>query len=201
MESPITRVIAQAYGAQDSMPADGGRPISILASENSSSPIKTLATVLFSSFSAAPITITPEVRNKIDLNSPFRLSSDVTFDANKAWPLGVNVEIEGASHFSQDKLENKGIEAAKDKSEVVVYGFSFVGPYSKETPISDLLLPLTVAHLYQDQELVTIPPRDFSPKQFNLSLNPGAWLPLFAGILPLITAISGLFIWFKRRSA
>ncbi len=201
MESPITRVIAQAYGAQASMPVDGGRPISIIESENASSPIKTIATVLFSSYSAAPITITPEARNKIDLNSPFHLSSDVTFDVNKAWPLGVNVEIDGASHFSQDKTVNKSIEASKDKSEVVVYGFSLVGPYSKETPISDVLLPLTVAHLYQDQELVTIPPRDFTPKQFNLSRNPGAWLPLFAGILPVFTAISGLFIWFKRRSA
>jgi ABC-type uncharacterized transport system len=201
MESPITRVIAQVYGAQAVMPVDGARPISILSSENSGSPIKTTGTVLLSSYSAAPITITPEARNKIDLNSPFHLSTDVTFDANKAWPLGVDVEINGASHFSQDKPVNKGMDALKDKSEVVVYGFSLVGPYAKAIPISEELLPLTVAHLYQDQELVTIPPRDFTPKQFNLSRNPGAWLPLFAGILPVITAIAGLFIWFKRRSA
>jgi hypothetical protein len=201
MESPITRVIAQMYGVQVVMPVDGARPISILASENTRSSIKTTATVLFSSYSAAPITLTPEARNKIDLNSPFLLYSDTSFDANKAWPLGVDVEIEGASHFSQNKSANKSIETSKDKSEVVVYGFSLASAYSKETPISDALLPLAVAHLYQDQELVSIPSRDFTPKQFNLSRNPGAWLALFAGILPVITAIAGLFIWFKRRSA
>ena len=201
MESPITRVIAQVYGVQAVMPIDGGRPISIITNENTNSPIKTSETVLFSSYSAAPITLTAEARNKIDLNSPFHLSPDVTFDSNKAWPLGVDVEINGASHFSQEKPVNKGIDPSKDKSEVVIYGFSLVGPYSKAIPISEELLPLTVAHLYQDQELVTIPSRDFTPKQFNLSRNPGAWLPLFAGILPVITAIAGLFIWFKRRSA
>lgn len=201
MESPITRVIAQVYGVQAVMPVDGARPISILSNQNENLPIKTTATVLLSSYSAAPITLTPEARNKIDLNSPFHLVPDINFDANKAWPLGVNVEIYGASHFSQDKPDNRSIEPSKDKSEVVVYGFSLIGPYSKAIPISEELLPLTVAHLYQDQELITIPSRDFTPKQFNLSRNPGAWLPLFAGILPVITAIFGLFIWFKRRSA
>jgi hypothetical protein len=110
------------------------------------------------------------------------------------------VEAHGVSALLSTKPE-KPKEAAQDQSEIVIYGFSLVGPYSKALPISEELLPLTVAHLYQDQELVSIAPRDFTPKQFNLSRNPGLWLPLFAGILPLFTAIAGLLIWVRRRSA
>ncbi|RDB35889.1 Gldg family protein [Spirobacillus cienkowskii] len=200
-ESPITKIIAQVYGAQAVMLIDGGRPISVMTSEKKNSPLKTNASVLLTSFSAAPITLTSDARNRIDLNVPFQLTPDVNFDPNKSWPLAVSVDLTGVSKLADDPSAIKISDPAKDKSEVVVFGFSFVSPFSKFTPISDELLPVTVAHLYQDQELVTIPPRDFSPKQFNLSRNPGAWLPLFSGILPVFTAISGLLIWFRRRSA
>lgn len=199
-DSPITRVIAQVYGAQGVMPVDGARPISVLPANNNS-PIKTTANVIISAYSAAPITLTPEARNRIDLNSPFQLAPDIGFDANKAWPLAAAIEVTGISHFASDKAANKVTDPAKDKSEIVLYGFSLVGPYSKAVPISEELLPLTVAHLYQDQELVSIPAKDFTPKQFNLSRNPAAWLLLFAGILPISTALAGFFIWMRRRSA
>lgn len=201
IESPITKVIAQKLGAQANMPIDGARPISILTNDVNNSLVKTTASVLFSAYSAAPITITPEQRNKINLNAPFYLNPDSNFDENRLWPLAVSVEINGISHFAKDKLNNKDVNQVKNKSNVVVYGFSLVGPYSKETPISDVLLPLTIAHLYQDQELVSIPPKEFVPKQFNLSRNPSAWLPFFAGILPVITVLTGMFIWAKRRSS
>ena len=71
--------------------------------------------------------------------------------------FAVNVEVTGLSHFATDKSVPKATDPAKDKSEIVIYGFSLVGTYSKTVPISEELLPLTVAHLYQDQELVTIP--------------------------------------------
>lgn len=200
MESPITKVIAQVYGAQGVMPIDGGRPITILT-ENNKSEIKTHASVLISAYSAAPITLTAEARNKIDLNSPFQLLPDSNFDPNKSWPLAVNVEVTGLSHFATDKSVPKATDPAKDKSEIVIYGFSLVGTYSKTVPISEELLPLTVAHLYQDQELVTIPTKDYSPKQFNLSRNPAVWLILFSGVLPISTALAGFFIWMRRRSA
>ncbi len=200
MESPITRVVAQVYGVQGVMPVDGARPISIINSNNNSS-IKTNSTVLISAYSAAPITLTPEARNRIDLNSPFQLAPDIGFDANKAWPLAVDVEVTGISNFALDKVATKVTDPAKDKSEVVIYGFSIVGPYSKAVPISEELLPITVAHLYQDQELVSIPAKDFTPKQFNLTRNPSAWLLLFAGFLPISTALAGFFIWMRRRSA
>ncbi|BBH54123.1 Gldg family protein [Fluviispira sanaruensis] len=200
-DSPITKVFADVYGAQAIMPLDGGRPISILANENSTGKVLINATNLLSAYSAAPITIAPEVRNKIDLMAPFRLSPDVNFDANKIWTIGVSLDISGASNLAVEKILNKETDPVKDKAQVVVFGFSILGPYARDNPISENLLPITVAHLYQDQELVSIPPRDFTPKQFNMSLYPGRWLPFFAGILPVFTAISGLFIWFKRRSA
>lgn len=181
--SEITRVIAQLYSTQAVMPVDGGQPLSILP-ENPDSKVKTKATVLMSAYDAAPITLTNEQRNKIDLSKPFILTPDKSFDSSKAWPLAVDVEINGSY-----------------KSEVVVYGFSIVNPFSKSVPISTELIPLTVAHLYQDKEMVSIPARDFAPKTFNLSRNPGAWLPLFAGILPLLTAMAGFLIWMKRRAA
>lgn len=200
MDSPITKVVAQVYGAQGVMLVDGARPISII-NESTNQNIKTNPTVLVSAYSAAPITLTPDARNKIDLNSPFQLLPDSNFDANKAWPLGVSVDVTGVSNFSTDKSFVKPTDPAKDKSEVVVYGFSLVGPYSKAVPISEELLPITVAHLYQDQELVSIPAKDFTPKQFNLSRNPAIWLILFSGILPISTALAGFFIWMRRRSA
>lgn len=183
--SPITKVVAQVYGAQAVMPVDGGRPIDILNDVASTN--KTHATVLMSAYSAAPITLTAEQRNKIDLKHPFTLTPDKNFDANKAWPMAVDVVLEG--------------KTPQNSSEVVVYGFSLVNPYSKSVPVSEELIPLTVAHLYQDQELVSIPPRDMGPKQFNLSRNPGAWLPLFAGFLPVVTALIGFLIWMRRRTA
>lgn len=183
--SPITKVISQVYGAQAVMFTDGGRPIEIL--NDSSANAKTHATVLMSAYSAAPITLTATQRNKIDLNKPFTLSPDKNFDINKAWPLAVDVAIDG--------------DSPKNKSEVVVFGFSLVNPFSKQVPISEELIPLTVANLYQDQELVSIPPKDMGPKPFNYSRNPGAWLPLFAGFLPVFTALMGFLMWMKRRSA
>ncbi len=183
--SPITKVIAQVYGSQAVAPVDGGRPIEILNIPNGKS--KTHATILMSAYSAAPITLTAEQRNKIDLKKPFAFTPDKNFETNKAWPMAVDVEIEG------DKPNNK--------SEVVVYGFSLVNQFSKAVPISEELISLTVAHLYKDQELVSIPPKDFGPKQFNLSRNPGAWLPLFSGFLPVVTALIGFLIWMRRRAA
>ncbi len=183
--SPITKVISQVYGAQAVMPVDGGRPIEILKDTSTSQ--KNHATVLMSAYSAAPVTLTPEQRNKIDLKKPFSFSPDKNFDPNMSWPLAVDVAING--------------DTPKTNSEVVVYGFSLVNPYSKSVPISEELVPLTVAHLYQDQELVSIPPRDMGPKQFNMSRNPGAWLLLFAGFLPVVTAIIGFLIWMRRRTA
>ena len=166
------------------MPVDGGRPIEILPEAPGS---KISSSVLMSAYSAAPITLTAEQRNKIDLKVPFTLPIDNNFDVNKSWPMAVDVQI------NTDKPQNN--------TEVVVFGFSIVNPFSKSVPISEELIPLSIAHLYQDQELISIPPRDMGPKPFNLSRNPGAWLPLFAGFLPVMTALIGFLIWMRRRAA
>jgi hypothetical protein len=183
--SPITKVVSQVYGAQAVMPVDGGRPIEILEDKDPQSKIH--STVLMTAYSAAPITLTAEERNKIDLSKPFLKNPDKNYVPSKQWPLGVDVQLLG------DK-PNSG-------SEVVVFGFSIVNPFSRSIPISDELIPLSIAHLYQDQELVSIPPRDIGPKPFNLSRNPGGWLPFFSGILPVLTALIGFFIWMRRRAA
>lgn len=180
-DAEITRVVTQAYTTQAVMPVDGGRPISII-DQNSKAHHR--ATVLMSAYDAAPISLTEEQRNKIDLNKPLLLRPNKNFDKDKDWNMAVDVEIK-----------------APHPSEVVVFGFSIINPFSKTVPISNELIPLSVAHLYQDKDVVSIPSREFAPKQFNLSRNPGLWLPLFAGILPLITAIAGFIIWMKRREA
>lgn len=182
-DSEITRVIAQVYTNQAVMPVDGGQPIAILEN-NSASKIKTNATVLMSAYDAAPISLTSAQRDKIDLAKPLLLHANKSFDQDKSWPLAVDVDIKG-----------------EYQSEVVVYGFSIINPFSKTVPIASELIPLSVAHLYQDKDVVSIPSREFAPKQFNLSRNPGLWLPLFAAILPLITALTGFIIWMRRRSA
>jgi hypothetical protein len=196
--SPITQVIAQIYSSQAAVPIDGGRPIQILNSPQDS-PVKTNASVLMTSFDAAPITLTESARNKIDLNAPFTLSPDKNFNEKENWTLGVSVNIENSSKLYTGAPTPA--DAKKDKSQVVVYGFSLVNMYSASSPISEELIPLTVATLYQDEELISVPKRDFEPKHFHYERNPGAWLLLFAGILPVLTAITGFAIWMKRRSA
>ncbi|MES2615073.1 MAG: Gldg family protein, partial [Bdellovibrionota bacterium] len=107
--SPITRVIAQVYGAQAVVPIDGGRPIEIL--KDSSPNPKTRANVFISAFSAAPITLTEAARNKIDLKKPFALNPDKNFDPNKTWPIAVDVEMN--ANDVKNKLRKSGIESSQ----------------------------------------------------------------------------------------
>lgn len=180
-DSEITKVIAQVYSGQAVLPVDGGQPLQILKPNPSS--YQTETSILMSAYEAAPITLTDNQRNKIDLTKPFLLRPDKTFDENKEWPLAVDVKV---TH--------------PYATEVVAYGFSLVSPFSKSIPIAAELIPLSVSHLYQDKDLVSIPSRKFAPKQFNLSRHPSVWLPLFAGFLPILTAFAGFFIWMRRRS-
>ena len=99
------------------------------------------------------------------------------------------------------RIRLDGLEANQDSTEVVVFGFNLAGKYSKPGSINSLLLPLSVAHLYRDKELIAIPEREHEPKPFNLSRNPGAYILFFSGLLPVLTAVLGLFIWMRRRSA
>lgn len=193
-ESPITNIIAQAYGAQANIPIDGAQPFTILEKKNS--PVKTDILVLMSAVQAAPITLTDAQRNKINLQTPFTLNPDKNFDADISWPIGFDIQISNASALSKDVQKSED-----DTSEVVLYGFSLANIYSTEIRVTEELLLVTVAQLYQDKELLSVPKKDFTPKQFNYSRNPGAWVFLFAGFLPVCTALTGLFIWIWRRRA
>ncbi len=195
--SPITKVIGQVYGAQAVVPVDGGRPLEFSQQSSSGKP-EIHSTVLMTAFSAAPITISAEKRNRIDLAKLFSMMPDKNFDPSKEWAMGLDLTINQAS-FLQKNVQIK--DKSKDNSEVVIYGFSLVNPYSRSSGVTEELIPLTIAHLYQDEELVSIPARDLGPKKLNLALNPGAWALLFAGILPVVTAIIGVFFWLKRRAA
>lgn len=96
----------------------------------------------------------------------------------------------------------KSAEAKKsDESQVLVLGFELANPFEQATVANQNLLPVAVAELYQDKELVSIPTKDFAPKQFSLDKNPGGYLTLFSGFLPISTALMGLYIWARRRSA
>lgn len=194
-DSPISNIIAQAYGAQASIPIDGARPFTLL--DNTNAKIKTDTMILMYAIQAAPITLTDSERDKIDLSAPFLLNPDKNFDVDATWPIGFDIHILNASELSTDvKKPNKPED---DKSEVVLYGFSLVNEYSSQIHVTEELIPLTVAQLYEDKELIAIPAKDYAPKQFNYSRNPGAWVVWFAGFLPITTAIAGFVIWLRRR--
>lgn len=194
-DSPISNIIAQAYGAQASVPIDGARPFTIL--DNTNTKIKTDTMILMYAVQAAPITLTDAERNKIDLKAPFLLTPDKTFDVEATWPIGFDIQILNASELSQGTKKPEKPE--DDKSEVVLYGFSLVNEYSSQMRVTEDLIPLTVAQLYEDKELIAIPAKDYTPKQFNYSRNPGAWVLLFASFLPIATAFAGVIIWVRRR--
>ncbi len=196
-DSPITMPIVINYGADASIPIDGARPFTLLDSENAL--IKTDTEILMSVVEAAPVTLTKEQRNQIDLKAPFLLEPDTEFDSDQTWPVGFDIQIANASKLSNTIQAPENAE--NDTTEVVIYGFSLVNEYSQSMRITEELLPLSIAKLYQDKEFLNIPSKSFAPKQFNLSKNPGAFVPLFAGLLPVCTAMIGVLIWFRRRHA
>lgn len=209
-QSPITSIIAQSYQSNAIMFVDGAR--SLKKKERSSvDGLSVNSTDIMDAVAAVSLKVTPSQRNKLDPAKPLFLKSLKASQGSGSYPVAMSVTIDKASlldpSFKMKDSKNKkdasldGREANQDSSEVVVFGFSLAGKYSKPGSINSILLPLTVAHLYRDKELIAIPERDNEPKPFNLSMNPGAYVLFFSGLLPLLTAILGLFIWMRRRSA
>lgn len=225
-ESPITSVLSP----RDIALADGARPMSVLQKPAEAAEVAGLKlkhTSLMSAFHAAPVTITEEARNKLPLDGSLGVQPDAGYDPKKTFPVALQVEIEGASKLAEgvpaasvamggsgtagvdtakDSKDTKdaskdGSKEPKDTSEVVVLGFDVAGRYDGAAAGNSQILPLTVAHLYRDKELVSIPTKDFAPRQFDLSKNPASFLFLFAGFLPVATALTGFYIWMRRRSA
>jgi hypothetical protein len=234
--SPITSVL----GARDVALADGGRPF--VVKDVTEGGIKTKHTQLASAFHAAPVTLTDEQRNALQLNGALNVDPDAGFDPKKTWPIGVQIEIENPGPLAEglpkaavamNGKSGSGAELGKDgkpdqtvadataktdakdaatpadtkdkeakkTAEVVLLGFELAGPYERAAPANGQILPLAVSHLYRDEDLISIPTKDFAPRQFKLDRHPGAFLFLFAGLLPVSTALAGFYIWMRRRSA
>ena len=224
--SPITSVL----GPRDVALADGARPFA--TKDVTEGTMKVKHTMLASAFHAAPVTLTDEQRNALQLSGALGVELDPGFDPKKTWPVGSQIEIEnptqlaeglpqasvalaGGSGASPDlgtpQKDDKAAAPAGDtddkkdeskkSSEIVLLGFELAGQYERAAPANAQLLPLAVAHLYRDEELISIPTKDFAPRQFKLDRNPGAYLFLFSGLLPLATALAGFYIWMRRRAA
>jgi hypothetical protein len=115
------------------------------------------------------------------------------------------VGIDGSSAAAgadKSKSETKSPESATEKAPagVVVLGFDPVA-FERIQLVTTNIIPVAVAHLYKERDLISIPNKDFAPKRFKLERNPGNFVLLFAFILPLLTALSGLYIYVRRRSA
>jgi hypothetical protein len=226
--SPITNVLSPRYIAL----ADGAWPFTF--KDVTDDVFKVKHTQLASAFHAAPVTLTDEQRNSLQLNGPLAVEPDPGFDPAATYTIALQTVIEHperlaeglpqatvalagdrASDLAVGEDANKTDEAAADKkdgdeatsdkkettAEVVLLGFELAGEYERAAPANAQILPLAVAHLHRDQELISIPTKDFAPRQFQLDRNPGAYLILFAGMLPLAMALAGFYVWMRRRAA
>lgn len=212
-ESPITSVLSP----RDIGLVDGARPLSTFDPAQGEGGLKVKSTLLMSAFHAAPASITADRLNSLPLEGPLGIQPDANFDPKKTYPVAYSVEIEnpaklaeglpaatlaGSSPAGTDPAAaDKPADAKTEAAEVVVFGFEFAGPYERAAPANSTILPLAVSHLYRDKELVSIPNKDFAPRSFNLEKNPASYLALFAGFLPVATALTGFYIWMRRRSA
>ena len=193
--SPITNLIAQSFQKNAVMTISGARTISAAPiAKDAAYSVQSLD--LMEAVLAISIPMTVQDRNRLDRSRPVPYSTVKNVDMDKTYPVAFDVEIANAQNLIHGKEQG-----SKQTSEVIVFGFDIADEYNKSGTINSVLIPLSVAHLYRDQELVSIPHSENVQKHFNLSRNPGAYLPFFAAFLPLITAIAGIFVWFRRRSA
>ena len=193
-ETPMTNV----FSARDVALAEGAREIHF--NEPKGIPgLKIKATKLVSAQDAAPVTLTDEQRVKIPATGAHNLKPDAGYEPRKKWNVGYLLEVEGASLLGSPGAA--GAKASESKTQIVVWGFPLAGKYDRVAPANAQILPLAVSHLYQDKDLVSIPNKDFAPRQFKTERNPGGYLFLFAGLLPLATALTGFYIGLRRRAA
>lgn len=208
-ESPITSVLdARSIGL-----TDAAREFTVEPPKDG--PVKIKATRLMSAMHGAPVAITDAQRARLPLQGSFGIRPAPGFDAEKSYPVAWQIEIEEASKLSADvpvaalaSKDDSGAEgsgdkkdAGKDTSEVVIMSFDLTGPYERVAPANTQVFPLAISHLYQDKELVSIPNKDFEPRRFSPGANAGLYLLLFAGILPVMTILAGVYIAMRRRAA
>ncbi|MEN9529189.1 MAG: hypothetical protein RI932_1062 [Pseudomonadota bacterium] len=192
---------------------------------------KIKGTDLMTAIHAAPVTLTEDQRNRLPLEGDLRLAPNAGFEPSKTYTVGLDIEVENpgklaegvpsvtlaskdsaatvgidgssaAAGADKSKSETKSPESATEKAPagVVVLGFDPVA-FERIQLVTTNIIPVAVAHLYKERDLISIPNKDFAPKRFKLERNPGNFVLLFAFILPLLTALSGLYIYVRRRSA
>jgi len=142
----------------------------------------------------------------VEIENPAKLAEGIPSATLASKDSTGKVSLDGASQSSsagdKSKPSDLASDASKDKdsAEVVVLGFDPVA-FERAIPTTTNLIPISVAHLYKEKDLVSIPNKDFAPKRFKMERNPGNFVFLFAFILPLLTALSGFYIYVRRRSA
>ncbi|MCA2961649.1 MAG: hypothetical protein IOD12_15475, partial [Silvanigrellales bacterium] len=142
----------------------------------------------------------------VEIENPKKLAEGLpaaTVAMSEGGTLGTDAAKDGDKPVDPAAAQAKDAAAdtAAQTAELVVLGFDVAGRYEGAAPANAQILPLAVAHLYRDKELVSIPTKDFAPKAFNLEKNPGSFLFLFSGFLPIATLLTGFYIWMRRRSA
>ncbi len=187
--SDITSKLSVPYGV-----ADGARSIS--TKEVTKDEFQTRFTELVSAFAATAFSVSEQERNRIALEGPFSLKGG-TVDPNRTHKVGYSIEISKPEVLSPG-TENKSGE----KAEIILLGFELLSKYVPPEAATQVEMPLlAVAQLHKDKDLINIPTKDYSPKQFRMDKNPGAWLAMFAFFLPAGTVLMGLYIWLRRRSS
>jgi hypothetical protein len=196
VQSPITSILAQSYQGGAYMMVEGARSLS-LAPLSPDAPYKIKPTPLMDAVLTLSAPMSPSDRAKLDPTKPLppmKIALQQGYE-NRNYPVGLDVEITDAQKLLNPSSEDKSVT-----SEVVIFAFDIVGPYNKPGTVNSFLIPLSVSHLYRDQELISLPQAQHAPKQFNLSKNPGAYLLFFAALLPILSALGGLFVWLRRRA-
>ena len=183
-QSPITSLIAQSFQKNAVMMVSSARSLIFDANTVTSEQYKVQGLPLMDAMLSCSVPMTPQTRVKLDPSRPIPISPTAKCSSDKTYPVVYDLGL-----LSTDKKQ----------SEMIVFSFDIAGSFNKEGSINSILIPLTVAHLYKDQELVSIPNQEKAPKTFHMARNPGGYLLLFSGLLPLLTLVAGIFVWQRRR--
>ena len=154
---------------------------------------------LFGLFGAAPAIISNEEKNNIQSEGPLPVEGDSTSDVNHIWRAGWFMGVAPKSDLFNVKAP------IEKEAEAVIFGFdSSTGAGSdKKRRVSQILqmnvLRNTVNYLHRDEELISIPEKNFSPKALTEVERAKQILPFFIWALPILTAFAGIVIWYRRQ--
>jgi hypothetical protein len=191
--SEISSKLSLPYGV-----SDGARSISIESRDSGGFKVK--ASELVSSFAATAYSVSEAERNRISLDGPFNLKG-AQVAPGKSFKVAYELEISNPGKLAAG-IPNAEKVKSDEKAQIVLLGFELQAKYVQPEVSTQVELPLlAVAQLHQDKDLVTVPTKDYTPKQFRMDRNPGAWLAIFAFFLPAATVLMGLYIWMRRRSS